>query len=123
MIFPASYPHVASPGRRSAVTCSERARPCHSSIRTTRKCTRVCRTTRPRRSGKSSSSATYPRSGLESAEALLTRLRKRLDQPLTFERKRQLVELLVGGIRIETIRNGAQRENVVTVTHRFPSAV
>jgi len=60
---------------------------------------------------------------LEGAEALLTRLRKRLDQPLTFERKRQLVELLVGGIRIETIRNGAQRENIVTVTYRFPSAV
>src|ERR1017187_4929143 len=60
---------------------------------------------------------------LEGAEALLTRLRKRLDQPVTFERKRQLVELLVGGIRIETIRNGAQRENVVTVTYRFPSAV
>ena len=60
---------------------------------------------------------------LEGAEALLTRLRKRLDQPLTYERKRQLVELLVGGIRIETIRNGAQRENVATVTYRFPSAV
>jgi site-specific DNA recombinase len=60
---------------------------------------------------------------LEGAEALLTRLRKRLDQPLTFERKRQLVELLVGGIRIETIRDAARRENVVTVTYRFPSAV
>ena len=60
---------------------------------------------------------------LEGAEALLTRLRKRLDQPLTFERKRQLVELLVGGIRIETIRDGAKRENVVTVSYRFPSAV
>ena len=60
---------------------------------------------------------------LEGAEALLTRLRKRLDQPLTFERKRQLVELLVAGIRIETIRDGAKRENVVTVTYRFPSAV
>jgi site-specific DNA recombinase len=60
---------------------------------------------------------------LESAEALLMRLRKRLDQPLTFERKRQLVELLVGGIRIETIRDGAKNENVVTVTYRFPSAV
>jgi site-specific DNA recombinase len=60
---------------------------------------------------------------LESAEALLTRLRKRLEQPLTFERKRQLVELLVGGIRVETIRDGAKRENVVTVTYRFSSAV
>ena len=60
---------------------------------------------------------------LESAEALLTRLRKRLDQPLSFERRRQLVELLVGGIRVETIRNGEKRENIVTVTYRFPSAV
>jgi site-specific DNA recombinase len=60
---------------------------------------------------------------LESAEALLTRLRQRLDQPMTYERKRQLVELLVGGIRIDTIRNGEKRENIVTVTYRFPSAV
>ena len=60
---------------------------------------------------------------LESAEALLTRLRQRLDQPLTYERKRQLVELLVGGIRIETIRDGKKKENIVTVTYRFPSAV
>ena len=60
---------------------------------------------------------------LESAQGLLTRLRARLDQPLTWERKRQLVELLVGGIRIETIRNGEKRENIVTVTYRFGSAV
>jgi len=60
---------------------------------------------------------------LESAEALLTRLRQRLDQPLTYERKRQLVELLVGGIRIETIRDGKKKENIVTVTYQFPSAV
>jgi len=60
---------------------------------------------------------------LENAEALLKRLRARLDQPLTYERKRQLVELLVGGIRIETIRDGEKRENIVTVTYRFPSAV
>lgn len=60
---------------------------------------------------------------LENAEAFLTRLRKRLDQPLTWERKRQLVELLVGGIRIETIRNGETRENVSSVTYRFASAV
>lgn len=60
---------------------------------------------------------------LESAQALLTRLCDRLDQPLTFERKRQLVELLVGGIRIETIRTAEKRENIVTVTYRFPSAV
>jgi hypothetical protein len=60
---------------------------------------------------------------LESAQGLLTRLRARLDQPMTWERKRQLVELLVGGIRIETLRDGKKRENIVTVTYRFPSAV
>jgi site-specific DNA recombinase len=60
---------------------------------------------------------------VENAETLLTRLRERLDQPMTYERKRQLVELLVGGIRIDTIRTAEKRENVVTVTYRFPSAV
>jgi hypothetical protein len=60
---------------------------------------------------------------LANAGALLTRLRERLDQPLTYERKRQLVELLVGGIRIETIRTSEKRENVVTVMYRFPSVV
>ena len=60
---------------------------------------------------------------LESLEALLTRLRERLDQPLSFERKRQLIELLVGGIRVETNRTGAKPENIVTVTYHFPSAV
>jgi hypothetical protein len=42
---------------------------------------------------------------------------------MTYERKRQLVELLVGDIRIDTIRTAEKRENVVTVTYRFPSAV
>jgi site-specific DNA recombinase len=60
---------------------------------------------------------------LENTQALLTRLRERLDQPLTWERKRQLIELLVGGIGIETIRNGPKPENVVTVTYRFPSVI
>jgi hypothetical protein len=60
---------------------------------------------------------------LENAEALLMRLRERLDGSLTWERKRQLVELLVGGIRIETLRDSAKPENVVTVTYRFPSVV
>jgi site-specific DNA recombinase len=60
---------------------------------------------------------------LENTQALLTRLRERLDQPLTWEGKRQLIELLVGGIRIETIRNGPKPENVVTVTYRFPSVI
>lgn len=60
---------------------------------------------------------------LEDAGALLTRLREWLNQPLTFERKRQLLELLVGGIRIETNRSSAKPENIVTVTYRFGSVV
>jgi site-specific DNA recombinase len=60
---------------------------------------------------------------LENTHALLTRLRERLDQPLSWERKRQLIELLVGGIRIETIRSGQKPENIVTVTYRFPSVI
>ena len=47
---------------------------------------------------------------LENAESLLTRPRERLDQPMTYERKRQLVELLVGGIRIDTIRTPEKRK-------------
>ena len=58
---------------------------------------------------------------LENAEGLLTRLRKRLDEGLTWERKRQLLELLVGGIQIETLRDGPKPENVVNVTYRFTS--
>ncbi len=48
---------------------------------------------------------------LENTQTLLTRLRERLDQPLTWGRKRQLIELLVGGIRIETIRGDRKPEN------------
>jgi hypothetical protein len=60
---------------------------------------------------------------IEGIESLLRRLRQRLDQPLSFERRRQLVELLVAGIRVETVRDGEKPENIVTVTYRFPSAV
>jgi site-specific DNA recombinase len=63
------------------------------------------------------------RLALDTTEGLLTRLRKRLDEPLTCNLKRQLLELLVGAIRIETIRTGKKPENVVTVAYRFPSAV
>jgi site-specific DNA recombinase len=63
------------------------------------------------------------RMAMENTETILTQLRKRLDEGLPWERKRQLIELLVGGIRIETIRNGEKPANVVTVTYRFPSVI
>jgi site-specific DNA recombinase len=66
-------------------------------------------------------SACANEAALEDTEALLTRLRKRLDESLSSEQRRQLVELLVGGIQIETIRSGPKPENIVTVTYRFPS--
>jgi len=49
--------------------------------------------------------------GLENTEALLTKLRSRLDEPLAYEQKRPLLELLVSGIRIETLRNVAARDH------------
>ena len=54
-----------------------------------------------------------------SAEALLTRLRKRLDQPVSWELKRQLIEVLVAGIEVETIEVCSVRQARTTVTYRF----
>jgi len=54
-----------------------------------------------------------------SAEALLTKLRKRLDQPMSWEQKRQLVEILVAGIEVETIEVYGVRQARTTVTYRF----
>lgn len=34
--------------------------------------------------------------------------------------RRELVEILVGGIRVETVTEGARREAVVRITYRFP---
>jgi hypothetical protein len=46
-------------------------------------------------------------------------LRKRLDAPLTWEQKRRLVEVLVGGVRVETIETGGVKQAEITVTYRF----
>ena len=56
---------------------------------------------------------------LKTTEDLLRELNGRLDEPLTWEIKRQLVETLVEGIRVETVGGGAQRDSHVTVTYRF----
>lgn len=56
---------------------------------------------------------------LETAGELLSELNRRLDQPLTWELKRQLVETLVEGVRVETVADGSYRDSRVTVTYRF----
>ena len=56
---------------------------------------------------------------LRSAEALLCALNARLDAPLTFELKRELVETLVESIRVDTLIEGRHRDLQVTVAYRF----
>jgi DNA-binding transcriptional regulator YiaG len=56
---------------------------------------------------------------ISSAEALLQQLRKRLHEPISWERKRRLVEVLVAGIRIDTVEEGGVKRSKSTVTYRF----
>lgn len=58
---------------------------------------------------------------LRSAEDLLRELNRHLDEPLTWELKRQLVETLVETIRVDTVGEGSQisKEAVVTVKYCF----
>jgi len=56
---------------------------------------------------------------LNSAETLLAKLRKRLDGPISFEQKRRLIEILVAGIRVDTVESGGVKEAEITVTYRF----
>jgi site-specific DNA recombinase len=58
-------------------------------------------------------------SRIDSAEALLRELNGRLDGPVTWELKRELVETLVEGIRVDTIQENGRKEAVVHVTYNF----
>jgi site-specific DNA recombinase len=60
---------------------------------------------------------------LSSAGALLSKLRARLDEPLSWEVKRQLIETLVGSIRVDTLQENGKRCAAVTVTYRFAKSV
>jgi site-specific DNA recombinase len=60
---------------------------------------------------------------LASAEALLQKLRRRLDEPISWEIKRQLIEIFVAGIRMDTIEVSGKKANAVAVTYRFASSV
>lgn len=56
---------------------------------------------------------------LGSAEKLLAKLRKRLDKPVSWECKRQLVEALVSCIRVDTVETYGVSQPKVTITYRF----
>jgi site-specific DNA recombinase len=58
---------------------------------------------------------------LQSAPALLQKLRGRLDAGVSWGVKRQLIEALVGGIRIDTCQMDGKRCASLAVTYRFAS--
>ncbi len=58
-------------------------------------------------------------STLKSAEALLAKLRTRLDEPVSWELKRHLIEILVAGIRVETVETCGVKQARVVVMYRF----
>ena len=60
---------------------------------------------------------------LQSTSAVLEALRDRLEQGISWEVKRQLIEALVGGIRIDTSEEGGKRCASVSVTYRFASSI
>jgi site-specific DNA recombinase len=57
--------------------------------------------------------------GSEGVEDILRKLRAVLDGELTWEVRRKLVELLVGGVRVDTAETDGVREAIVNVTYRF----
>jgi len=54
-----------------------------------------------------------------SARAFLERLRKRLDEPVSWEQKRRLIEVLVAGVRADTVECCGVKQSEITVTYRF----
>jgi hypothetical protein len=60
---------------------------------------------------------------LANVPAMLERLREKLDAGVTWNLKRQLVEVLVDGITVETTGDEKSRQAVVNVRYRFVSSV
>ena len=54
-----------------------------------------------------------------SAEALLSQLRNRLDEPISWDSKRRLIEILVAGIRVDTVEEHGVKQAKISVTYRF----
>lgn len=51
-------------------------------------------------------------------ERLIQR-RTTLDEPISWEMKRRLVEVLVAGVRIDTVEECGVKQNKITITYRF----
>ena len=49
----------------------------------------------------------------------LANLRKRLDEPVSWRQKRRLIEVLLAGVRVDTVEECGVNQNRVTVTYRF----
>ena len=56
---------------------------------------------------------------VNSAQTLLAELRKRLDQPVSWDQKRRLIEVLVAGVQVDTVEEGGVKQSKITVTYRF----
>jgi site-specific DNA recombinase len=56
---------------------------------------------------------------ITSAQALLAKLRKRLDAPVSWEMKRRLVEVLVAGIKVDTFEECGVKQSRITVSYKF----
>jgi site-specific DNA recombinase len=56
---------------------------------------------------------------VSSAEALLGKLRKRLDEPISWDVKRRLIEVLVAGVQVNTFEECGVKQTRTTVTYRF----
>jgi site-specific DNA recombinase len=58
-------------------------------------------------------------STIKSAEALLEKLRVRLDETVSWEQKRRLIEVLVAGVRVDTFEECGVKQTNITVSYRF----
>jgi transcriptional regulator with XRE-family HTH domain len=56
---------------------------------------------------------------ISSVEALFGKLRSRLNEPVSWEQKRRLVEVLVAGVRVETVEECGVKQARTTVTYQF----
>jgi hypothetical protein len=49
----------------------------------------------------------------------LASLKKRLDEPVSWEQKRHLIEVLVAGVRVDTVKTCGVKQSEITVTYPF----
>jgi hypothetical protein len=69
------------------------------------------------------SSAALPSRPTRVMNGAVERLRGRLDQGISWQVKRQLLEALVGGIRVDTTEEGGKKSASLIVTYWFASSI